>query len=300
MENTDARDWTGLGVALVTPFQENLQIDEAALSKLVEHCIAGGVDYLVALGTTGESVTLSFEEKKRVVSVVKEANHNRVPLVLGHGGNNTAQLLRELSEYELEGVSALLSASPAYNKPTQEGLLAHYKALSEASPLPIILYNVPGRTASNIEARTAVELARSSSVFLGVKEASGLPLQQLKIVRDAPSSFKLIAGDDISAPATILAGGKGLISVLGQALPIEVGQMVRSALTSHVDEANALHRELIDLIELLFAEGNPAGIKSLLHAKEICQPYVRLPLIQASATLQSKIQRELQRLETVL
>ena len=300
MENTDARDWTGLGVALVTPFQENLQIDENALGRLVEHCIQGGVDYLVALGTTGEAVTLSAKEKRRVMAVVKEAAQGRLPLMLGHGGNNTAQLIQELKEYDLEGFSALLSASPAYNKPTQEGLYEHYKALIEASPLPILLYNVPGRTASNLEAQTAVKLGRAFPSLLGVKEASGIPLQQIKIVRDAPEGFHLISGDDISAPATIFAGGKGLISVLGQALPGEVGQMVRLALEHKVEESNQLHRALLRLIELLFEEGNPAGIKALLQQLGICEPHVRLPLIQASDALKDRITEQLNLIQSVL
>lgn len=298
MENTDARDWTGLGVALVTPFQENLQIDENALGRLVEHCIQGGVDYLVALGTTGEAVTLSADEKKRVISIVKEAGQGRVPLMLGHGGNNTAQLIRDLKEFDLRGVSALLSAGPAYNKPTQEGLFQHYKSLIEASPLPILLYNVPGRTGSNLEAKTAVRLARAYPSLLGVKEASGIPLQMIKIARDAPVGFHLISGDDISAPATIFAGGKGLISVLGQAMPREVSRMVRLALDNEVEASNQVHRALLELIELLFEEGNPAGIKALLHHLGICQPHVRLPLVQASDSLSLRISAQLKQIKS--
>ena len=300
MENTDARDWTGLGVALVTPFQKNLQIDENALSRLVEHCIIGGVDYLVVLGTTGETVTLTAEEKMHVMGAVKEASGGRLPLMLGHGGNNTAQLIKELKEYDLSGYSALLSASPAYNKPTQEGLYQHYKSLVEASPVPVMLYNVPGRTASNLEASTAVRLAQSFPSLLGVKEASGIPLQQIRIVRDAPEGFHLISGDDISAPATIFAGGRGLISVLGQALPREVGQMVRLALGQKVAESNQIHRELLTLIELLFEEGNPAGIKALLHHLGLCEPHVRLPLIRASVELSERIHGQLKRIQSVL
>jgi 4-hydroxy-tetrahydrodipicolinate synthase len=289
LENTDAGGWTGLGVALVTPFNNDFSIDQKALGQLVEHCIDGGIDYLVALGTTGEAVTLSAAEKQLVMNVVREANAERLPLMLGYGGNNTAQLVDELPRFDLQGFSALLSANPAYNKPTQEGLLAHYGQLIEASPLPVLLYNVPGRTASNMEASTTAALANTYPSLIGVKESSGNPLQQIKIARDARESFLLISGDDISAPATIFAGGQGLISVLGQALPKEIGAMVRAALNGEVGEANRLHRALVELIELLFAEGNPAGIKALLSHLGIGQSHVRLPLLPASEELEAKI-----------
>lgn len=289
MENTNARGWTGLGVALVTPFHKDYSIDQKALGQLVEHCIAGGIDYLVALGTTGEAVTLNAAEKQQVLDVVREANADRLPLMLGYGGNNTAQLVNELPQYNLRGFSALLSANPAYNKPTQEGLLAHYGQLIKASPLPILLYNVPGRTASNMEARTTAALANTYPSLIGVKEASGNPLQQIKIARDARESFLLISGDDISAPATIFAGGQGLISVLGQALPKEIGVLVRAALNGEVEEANRVHRALLELIELLFTEGNPAGIKALLAYLGIGEAHVRLPLLPASTNLKARI-----------
>lgn len=300
MENTDARGWTGVGVALITPFLDNYNIDDQALSQLVEHCIDGGLDYLVALGTTGEAVTLNREEKQRVMDIIREANKGRLPLMLGYGGNNTRQMIEELPQYNLEGYSAFLSANPAYNKPTQEGLLAHYGALIEAAPLPILLYNVPGRSASNMEASTTATLANSYPSLIGIKEASGNPLQQAKIVRDARDSFLLISGDDISAPATIFAGGKGLISVLGQALPKEVGVMVRSALEGEIEKANRIHHRLLNLIELLFEEGNPAGVKALLQQLGIGGLQVRLPLVAASRDLQERIAAEYQLIKDLL
>lgn len=297
MENTDARGWTGLGVALVTPFHNDYSIDQEALGQLVEHCIKGGIDYLVALGTTGEAVTLGAAEKQLVMDVVREANADRLPLMLGYGGNNTAQLLNELPEFDLTGFSALLSANPAYNKPTQEGLLAHYGQLIEASPLPVLLYNVPGRTASNMEASTTAALANTYPSLIGIKEASGNPLQQIKIARDARESFLLISGDDISAPATIFAGGQGLISVLGQALPKEIGAMVRAAMKGEVAEANRVHRGVLNLIELLFEEGNPAGVKALLEHLGIGKAQVRLPLLPASAGLKTRIIEEFEAIQ---
>ncbi|PQJ14864.1 4-hydroxy-tetrahydrodipicolinate synthase [Aureicoccus marinus] len=300
MENTDARGWTGVGVALITPFLDNYNIDDQTLSRLVEHCIDGGLDYLVALGTTGEAVTLNREEKQRVMDIIREANKGRLPLMLGYGGNNTQQMIEELPHFNLEGYSAFLSANPAYNKPTQEGLLAHYGALVEAASLPILLYNVPGRSASNMEASTTAALANRYPSLIGIKEASGNPLQQTKIVRDARDSFLLISGDDISAPATIFAGGKGLISVLGQALPKEVGAMVRAALDGDIEKANRIHRTLLTLIELLFEEGNPAGVKALLQQLGIGGLQVRLPLVPASSDLQERIAAEYQQIKNLL
>ncbi|WCL80853.1 4-hydroxy-tetrahydrodipicolinate synthase [Saprospira sp. CCB-QB6] len=272
------RQLRGTGVALVTPFKDG-QIDYPALQKLIDHCIEGGVEFLVSMGTTGESVTLSKEEKKALLAFTKTAIAGRVPLVLGYGGNNTAALIEELKAIDLEGVAAILSASPAYNKPSQEGIYQHYMEFAANCPLPIILYNVPGRTSSNISAATCIRLAKASKQFIGVKEASGNLGQAMEIIQGAPKEFALWSGDDNLTLALIALGGDGVISVVANAYPLRFSELVRHGLEDEFREARALHYTLSQLVDLLFVEGNPAGIKWVLNAIGIMENELRLPLV---------------------
>lgn len=279
----------GTGVALITPFKPDLSIDIVALKRTVNYCIDGKVDYLVVLGTTGESATLSASEKQLVMEVVAEENAGRLPLVVGIGGNNTLQLTEEIQRTNLNDFEAILSVSPYYNKPTQEGIYRHFKTLAEVSEKPIILYNVPGRTGSNMEPETVVRLANDCSKIIGIKEASGNISQITKLINTVPSDFLVISGDDFTALPTVLAGGVGVISVLGQGLPNEFTKMIELGLQDKKDEANALHNALLPGMKLIFEEGNPAGIKSVLEVQGICGPEVRLPLINASPKLKGQI-----------
>lgn len=279
----------GTGVALVTPFKADLSIDVAALRRLVSHTIHGGVDYLVLLGTTGEPVTLTRWEKELVIDTVIDENKGRLPLVLGIGGNNTLAVVEELRAMDLSVFDALLSVSPYYNKPTQEGIYQHYKAMAQASPKPIILYNVPARTGSNILPSTVLRLANGFENIVGIKEASGDLVQIMKIIKDKPSDFLVISGDDVTALPTVLAGGAGVISVLGQALPAELSEMIRSGLQNDVKGAFHHHFALQDGMLLIFEEGNPAGVKAILELLEICDAHVRLPLVAASSGLKEKL-----------
>lgn len=279
----------GTGVALVTPFKEDLSVDTAALEKLVKYQIENGIDYLVVLGTTAESATLTHEEKELIKTTVKKANARKLPLVLGVGGNNTAGIVEELKTLDAEGFSAILSVSPYYNKPTQEGIFRHFKAVSEASPLPVILYNVPGRTSSNVLPETVNRIARELDNVIGVKEAAGDIVQAMKLISLVPEDFKVISGDDMITLPMTLAGGRGVISVIGQGLPQEFSDMVRAALAGKVKESYKLHYRIAPSIELIFAEGNPAGIKTILHKKGIISNVLRLPLVEATEALQKKI-----------
>jgi 4-hydroxy-tetrahydrodipicolinate synthase len=279
----------GTGVALVTPFKSDLSIDFDGLEKLVNHVIDGGVEYLVVLGTTGEAATLSREEKKQVLAHVKKVNAGRSTLVYGWGGNNTQALLEELQEIDTEGVSALLSASPYYNKPSQEGIYQHYKSLAEKSPLPIILYNVPGRTASNLTAATTLRLARDFENIVAIKEASADMIQVMQIIKDKPKDFMVISGEDALTYPMITCGGVGVISVVANAYPKIYSDMVRAALKGDLEKGKELHYRLYDYIPLLFAEGNPAGVKSALQQMGICEDNLRLPLVKVSSGLHEKI-----------
>jgi 4-hydroxy-tetrahydrodipicolinate synthase len=287
---------SGTGVALVTPMKSDLSIDFNALNNLVIHCIDGGVDFLVALGTTGESVTLSIEEKKLVLDCVKKSNNNRLPIVLGIGGNNTDYIIQSFSSYDLDGVDAILSVSPAYNKPTQEGIYQHYKAISKSSPLPIILYNVPGRTSSNMTAETTLRLAYDFDNIIAIKEASGDMEQIMEIISKKPIDFKVLSGDDAITLPIILMGGDGVISVLGQALPKDFSSMVKYGLEGDLKASKELHYKILSFVEPLFVEGNPAGVKALLNLKGICKEEVRLPLVKSSAKLKSFFEQELNKL----
>ena len=281
----------GTGVALITPFNLDLSIDIDALKRVVNFCIEGNIDYLVVLGTTGESVTLSSSEKKLVIDVVVEENAGRLPLVVGIGGNNTQLIAEELLQTNLKDFAAVLSVSPCYNKPTQEGIYRHYKTLSQASEKPIILYNVPGRTGSNIEPDTVLRLANDCSNIVGIKEASGDMAQMRSLIDKLPSDFLVISGDDYTALPTILEGGVGVISVLGQGLPNEFSRMIRLGLQAKEVEAFALHNAMVEGMKLIFREGNPAGIKAILEAHGICGPIVRLPLVEASSELKEQINK---------
>ncbi|MCX2680045.1 4-hydroxy-tetrahydrodipicolinate synthase [Galbibacter sp. EGI 63066] len=279
----------GTGVALVTPFKEDLSVDVDALKNIVNHVIDGGVEYLVVLGTTAESATLSKEEKELVKQTVATANNGRLPMVVGVGGNNTQQVVNELKTSDLSAFDAILSVSPYYNKPTQEGIYQHFKAIAEASPLPIILYNVPGRTGSNVLPQTVIRLANDYKNIIGVKEAAGDIVQAMKLIKGKPKDFLVISGDDMVTLPMVLVGGAGVISVIGQGFPKEFSQMVRHALRGNLDDANHIHFQMMDIIEYIFEEGNPAGIKAVFENKGLCSPYVRLPLVPASNALKEKI-----------
>lgn len=294
----------GLGVALVTPFRAPSHggvppIDHAALQTVVEHQINGGVDYLVVLGTTGESVTLSSEEKMQVLSQVVEVAKNRVPIVLGVGGNNTAEVVHQLETYDLSGVDAILSVSPYYNKPTQEGIYQHYKAIAQASLLPIILYNVPGRTMSNITAETTLRLARDFENIIGIKEASGNLDQISLLLKHRPKDFLVISGDDALTLPILALGGDGVISVVGNALPNEFSRLVEAGLRGDFAEARREHFKLLEFMTQLFAEGNPGGIKEALSVLGLCGKQMRLPLWNVSEATAKKIYHSMADAEVV-
>jgi 4-hydroxy-tetrahydrodipicolinate synthase len=279
----------GTGVALITPFTPNNEVDVEALGRLVEHQVVNGIDYLVVLGTTGESVTLTTEEKSLVKSTVLKVNNGRLPVVLGLGGNNTENLVRELEKGDFEGFSAILSVSPYYNKPSQEGIYQHYKRLAEKSPLPIILYNVPPRTGSNIKPDTALRLAADFDNIIGIKEAAGDFEQVQELIGKKPGDFLVISGEDKLALPLVLAGGAGVISVIGQALANEFSTMIKLGLSGQNKEAYEIFYRLSESIDLIFQEGNPSGIKCMLDIMGISNSYVRLPLVPATDELRQKI-----------
>ena len=282
-------DLTGTGVAIVTPFKKNGTVDFPALKKLVNHLINGKVEYLVVMGTTGESVTLSKEEKQEVMDCVVKENKKRVPLVLGVGGNNTSEIVKQIEKLDSKNFSAILSVSPYYNKPSQEGIYQHYKAISKASKLPIILYNVPGRTSSNISADTTLRLAKDFKNIVAIKEASGNLAQCMQIINGRPKNFLVISGDDNLTLPIIACGGDGVISVVANAYPKDFSDMVRAALNDDLDTARKLHYKLMDFTDLLFADGNPGGIKCALNALKIAETYVRLPLVEPNDKVKQKI-----------
>ena len=281
--------FVGTGVALVTPFKKDLSIDFAALSKLVEFNLANGVDYLVINGTTGESVTVSKEERQRIVDVIVSVNKGRVPLVLGLGGNNTSAVIAEILSSDLTHIDAVLSVAPYYSKPTQEGFYQHFKAISLASPKPIILYNVPGRTSKNMDSQTTLRLASDFSNIIAVKEAGNNVQQYLELIKNKPKDFLIISGDDDLALNVVLAGASGVISVIGQAFPKEFSTLIRLGLQGKNKEAYKLHYKLMDIISMIFSENNPSGIKAVLQCLGITSNEVRLPLVKASEKLQKEI-----------
>jgi 4-hydroxy-tetrahydrodipicolinate synthase len=279
----------GTGVALITPFKKDNSIDFDALEKIVNYNIDGGVEYLVVLGTTGEATVLSDLEKAEVINCIVKTNNKRLPLVLGVGGNDTATLVNQLKTIDLSEFDAILSVSPYYNKPSQEGLYQHFKAVVEASSKPVILYNVPGRTASNMLPETIVRLANDFDNIIGVKEAAGDLVQAMKIIQDAPNDFLVISGDDMIALPMTLAGGAGVISVIGEGLPKEFSEMIRLGLEGKAKEAFNFHYKIANAVDLIFEEGNPVGIKALFNKLNLCEPNVRLPLVNATNELQNKI-----------
>lgn len=280
----------GTGVALVTPFKSDLSIDHAALTNIVNYNIDNGTEYLVICGTTGESVTITKQEKKDVIKTISKANNGRVPMVLGIGGNNTTQVVEEIKATDLSDIDAILSVSPYYSKPTQEGIYQHFKAISLASPIDIILYNVPGRTSKNIEPNTTLRLANDFKNIIAVKEAGNNMSQYLELIKNKPEDFLIISGDDDLALSVVLAGGAGVISVIGQGFPKEFSEMIRLGLKGNAKDAYKLHFKLMDVIGYIFEENNPAGIKAVFDALNLCQDTVRLPLVSASNQLKEKIQ----------
>ncbi|MFY9307765.1 MAG: 4-hydroxy-tetrahydrodipicolinate synthase [Bacteroidia bacterium] len=282
----------GTGVAIVTPFNKDHSVDYKSLSKLVNYIIKGGVEYVVVLGTTGESVNLTKEEKKLVVKCVVDTVNKRVPVVLGLGGNNTQEIVSALKiKSDFEGIDAILSVSPYYNKPNQRGIYQHYKAIAEVSPLPIILYNVPGRTSSNMLADTTIKLANDFKNIIAIKEASGNLEQCMKIIKYKPKDFLVISGDDNLTLPMVACGADGVISVVANAYPKDFSEMVRQILAGNVKEAQKLHYKLTDITEQLFADGNPAGIKAVLELKDICKAHLRLPLVNINKDTQRTLEK---------
>jgi len=283
------KELIGTGVALVTPFKDDFSIDTNALTRIVNFCVDGGVDYLVVLGTTGESVTLNKAEKLLVMDTIVKANAGRLPLVLGIGGNSTYRVAHEIQAFQSDDFVAILSVSPYYNKPTQEGIYQHFKAISEVAKKPIILYNVPGRTGSNMLPDTVLRLAHDFDNIIGVKEASGDMIQVKEIIDGVSDDFLVISGDDGTALETVLSGGAGVISVLGQGMPNEFAQLIRLGLNADKEEALKLQSALAEGMDLIFEEGNPAGIKSIFEILGLSNAVVRLPLVEATQGLKSKI-----------
>ena len=279
----------GLGVALVTPFKEDFSVDVEALTKLVDFNIENGTNYLVIIGTTGESATISREEKELIIDVVVKTNNKRVPLVLGIGGNNTVEVVKELKSRDLSEIDGILSVAPYYSKPTKEGFYQHYKAIAEATEMSIILYNVPGRTARNMEPGTTLRLANDFKNVVAVKEAGNNQQQYYTLLKDKPKDFLIISGDDDLALGVTLAGGSGVISVIGQAFPGEFSKMIQFGSEGKNKEAYEIHYKMMDIINYIFEENNPAGIKAVLQELNICASTVRLPLVKATDNLHSKI-----------
>ncbi|MGB2225246.1 MAG: 4-hydroxy-tetrahydrodipicolinate synthase [Polaribacter sp.] len=283
------QQFVGMGVALVTPFNDDQSVDFEALVRLVNFNIDNGTNYLVINGTTGESATITPEEKNQIIETVVKTNNGRVPLVLGVGGNNTQTVVNELKTRDLSHIDGILSVAPYYSKPTQEGFYQHYKAVAEATDKPIILYNVPGRTAKNMEPSTTLRLARDFDNIVAVKEAGNNQQQYYALIKDKPEDFLIISGDDDLVLGVTLAGGSGVISVIGQAYPKEFSSMIQLGLNGNASEAYKIHYQLMDIVSLIFAENNPAGIKAVLKSLGICSTNVRLPLVPASVELQAQI-----------
>ncbi|RYD80741.1 MAG: 4-hydroxy-tetrahydrodipicolinate synthase [Sphingobacteriales bacterium] len=290
----------GTGVALVTPFNTDGTVDYNGLKNLINHLVEGGIDYLVSLGTTGETATMTKEEKKKVWAYTAEINNNRLPLVAGIGGNNTLAVAEDIKAFDTTGYSAILSVSPYYNKPTQEGIYQHYKYLADVSPLDLILYNVPGRTMSNMTPETTCRLAHDFKNIVATKEASGSFDQFNQIMRDKPEDFLLISGDDPITLPMIALGASGIISVVANALPKQFSDMVRQCLDGDFKGAIPAHLSLIEFTRLAFVEGNPAGVKAALKHLNICGDTVRLPLIKASTMLEKSIIAEIEKLTEVV
>ena len=283
------KELIGTGVALITPFKEDLTIDVEGLQSVVNYNIANGIDYLVILGTTAESATLSKIEKQLVIDTIVETNAERLPLVLGLGGNHTQAVIEELKTTNVSAFTAILSVSPYYNKPSQEGIYQHFAAISEVSEKPIIVYNVPGRTASNIQPETVKRLATDFKNIVAIKEAAGDIVQAMNLIAMCPKDFLVISGDDMITLAMVLAGGAGVISVIGEGFPKEFSEMVKLGLNKKAEEAYKIHYKLAPAIDYIFEEGNPAGIKAVFKNLGICGDTVRLPLVSIGKDLQGKI-----------
>ncbi len=279
----------GTGVALVTPFKKDFSVDTEALTNIVNFQIDNGINYLVVLGTTAENATLSQEEKELVIQTVIAANNKRLPLVLGVGGNNTHKLVEELKTRDFSDFVAVLSVSPYYNKPSQEGIYQHFKAIAEASPIPVILYNVPGRTASNMLPSTVIRLAKDFKNIVAIKEAAGDIVQAMKLIQEKPEGFLVISGDDMVTLPMVLAGGSGVISVIGEGFPKQFSKMVQLGLQRKVDEAYEIHYQLADAIDMIFEQGNPAGIKEVHKLLGLSENTLRLPLVNVNADLSNRI-----------
>lgn len=279
----------GTGVALVTPFKKDFSVDVDALKRIVNYQIDNGVDYLVVLGTTGEPATLSFDEKELVIKTVIETNKKRLPLVLGVGGNNTAALVHELKTRDFSKFDAILSVSPYYSKPNQEGIYQHFKQIAQNSPLPIVLYNVPSRTGSNMLPATVIRLATEFKNIVAIKEAAGDMVQAMKMLQHKPKDFLVISGDDMIALPMVLAGGSGVISVIGEGFPRQFSDMIRLGLNRKVDEAFTIHYQMADAIDMIFEQGNPAGIKEVFRLKDISENTVRLPLVAVDSNLSERL-----------
>ncbi|MFM9910326.1 MAG: 4-hydroxy-tetrahydrodipicolinate synthase [Chitinophagaceae bacterium] len=285
----------GTGVAIVTPFKSNFDVDLEALGNIIDHVIKGGIDYVVTLGTTGETPTLSKEEKISIIRFTYEKIAARVPVVVGIGGNDTKELIKDIETFPLEKSVAVLSASPYYNKPSQEGIFQHYKMLAEASPKPILLYNVPGRTGRNINASTAIRLANEIKNIAGIKEASGDMAQCIQILRDKPDDFLVVGGDDALILPQIACGMQGVISVAANAFPKKFSDMIRYCLNQDFIAGKKLNDELLEAYDLMFAENNPAGVKAFLTEMGLLNNYLRMPMIPLSEELHSKVKLYLQK-----
>ncbi|MFM7016394.1 MAG: 4-hydroxy-tetrahydrodipicolinate synthase [Bacteroidota bacterium] len=286
----------GTGVALVTPFKNSGEVDYKALEKLVNHIVKGGCEYLVVLGTTGEGVTLTSDEKKKVIETVITTNKGRLPIVLGLGGNNTLQLMEEIRNTDFNGIDAILSVSPAYNKPSQAGIVEHYKMISKVCPVPIVLYNVPGRTGSNMLPTTVITIAQSCKNVIAIKEASGNVEQVMSIIEKKPKDFLVISGDDGITLPLVAAGAVGVISVVANAYPKKFSQMVRSALKNDYKQAQKIYYPFHSMIPLLFQEGNPGGVKAVLSELKIMDSQVRLPLVKVSSNLTAALKNAMKSL----
>jgi 4-hydroxy-tetrahydrodipicolinate synthase len=284
------KTFTGTGVAIVTPFRNDCSIDFKSLEKILEHIISGGVDYVVVLGTTGESVTLSKDEKKAVINFVIDTVDKRIPVVVGIGGNNTQDILSTMSDTEFDNIDGILSVSPYYNKPSQTGIYLHFKTIANASPVPVIIYNVPGRTGSNISAETTLKLADEFHNIVAVKEASGNFAQIMQIIQRKPKNFQVISGDDAITLPMITIGATGVISVVANAFPKEFSDMVNHAMKGELAKANMLHYKLLDITNALFEEGSPSGVKALLEILKIGRNNVRLPLAPVSEKHYAKLE----------
>lgn len=285
------KKFRGTGVAIVTPFKNDSSIDFAALGRVVNHVINGGVNYIVVMGTTGESATLTKDEKKAIISYVVEVTDNRVPLITGIGGNSTQEVINCIRHSNLTGVDGILSVAPYYNKPNQRGLFQHFKAIATCSPIPIIMYNVPGRTCSNISSETCLELANECENIVAIKEASGDIAQIMRIIKAKPDNFSVISGDDMMNIPIIASGGSGVISVLANAFPQVTTELVNNSLKSNFKSAREIQLRYLEMIELLFTDGNPAGIKAMLSIMNICQNTLRLPLVPVNRTIYTRIQK---------